>query len=144
MLSVTHTVRMVSSKICPKHLTWPFTEKILNVFKKMDILNKAGGVVSFYSYNPLKQRPDCDLFVFMHIFDASFLLQVTSLRKDMRRRGRNCLGHICHTLQVKAPTLTSHLKGHKVRLYPQTLNSWQNQIFYSRWVCLAFSNLKRS
>lgn len=90
---------------------------------KTDILNKAGGVVSFYSYNPLKQRADCDLFVFMHIFDASFLLQVTSLRKDMRRRGRNCLGRICHTLQVKAPTLTSHLKGHKVRLYPQTLNS---------------------
>uniref|UniRef100_A0A8C2KY13 Disco-interacting protein 2 homolog Ca n=1 Tax=Cyprinus carpio TaxID=7962 RepID=A0A8C2KY13_CYPCA len=28
---------------------------------KTDILNKAGGVVSFYSYNPLKQRADCDI-----------------------------------------------------------------------------------
>lgn len=81
---------------------------------KMDILNKTGGVVSIYNYNPLKQRADCDLFVFyaykgcLHIFDAPFLLQETSLRKDMRRRGQNCSGRICHTLQVRAPTLTSH------------------------------------
>lgn len=95
---------------------------------KMDILNKTGGVVK---YNPLKQRADCDLFVFnaykgcLHIFDAPFLLQATSLRKDMRRRGQNCSGHICHTLQVRAPTLTSHA------CICTGLNS--------RWVCLPFS-----
>lgn len=81
---------------------------------KMDILNKTGGVVSIYNYNPLKQRADCDLFVFyaykgcLHIFNSLFLLQETSLRKDMRRRGQNCSGRICHTLQVRVPTLTSH------------------------------------
>ncbi len=111
---------------------------------KMDILNKTGGVVSIYKYNPLKQRADCDLFVFnaykgcLHIFDAPFLLQATSLRKDMRRRGPNCSGRICHTLQVRAPTLTSHA------CICTGLNSWQNQLFYSRWVCLPFSHLYRS
>uniref|UniRef100_A0A672M795 Disco interacting C n=1 Tax=Sinocyclocheilus grahami TaxID=75366 RepID=A0A672M795_SINGR len=44
----------------------------------MDILNKAGGVVSFYNYNSLKQRADCDFFVFyvykgcLHIFDKGY------------------------------------------------------------------------
>lgn len=95
----------------------------------------------------------CLFFTFMNALctfcDTPFLLQATSLRKDMKRRGQNCSEHICHSLQVRATTLTSHLEGHRMRLYPQTcictgLNSWLNQLFYSRWACLSFSHLNWS
>jgi len=74
--------------------------------------------------------------------DASFLLQVTSLRKDTRRRGQNCSERICHILQVRVPTLTSHLEGHRLHLH--RFNSWLNQLFYSRLACISFSLLNRS
>lgn len=56
--------------------------------QKMDILNERGGVVLVYCYNLLKQRGDCDLFVF-YVYERSLhnLRRSLSLAGDITQKG---------------------------------------------------------